>query len=131
NAELPKGATPIDFAYHIHTALGHPSGGATVNDRIVTLDTPLENGAIIKIIKDKNRVGPSRDWLQSDTFIKTANARSKVRQHFSRQRREEKITQGRTILDQTLKHVGMNHVSHADVLAYFPRYKTLDDFLDA
>ncbi len=129
--ELPKGATAIDFAYRIHTDLGHQCGGAKVNERIVPLDTPLENGAIIKIIKDKSRVGPSRDWLQSDRFIKTANARSKVRQYFSRQRREEKITQGRAILDQTLKHLGTNQVSHADVLAYFPRYNTLDDFMEA
>jgi GTP diphosphokinase / guanosine-3',5'-bis(diphosphate) 3'-diphosphatase len=126
--ELPKGATPIDFAYRIHTDLGHQCGGAKLNDRIVPLDTPLENGAIIK---DKNRVGPSRDWLQSDRFLKTATARGKVRQYFSRQRRDEKISQGRAILDQTLKHLGMNHVSHADVLAYFPRYNTLDDFLEA
>ena len=95
------------------------------------LDTPLENGGIVKIIKDKNRVGPSRDWLQSDRFLKTANARSKVRQYFSRQRREEKVAQGRAILDQTLKHLGLNHISHADVLAYFPRYSTIDDFLEA
>jgi GTP pyrophosphokinase len=102
-----------------------------MNDRIVPLDTPLENGAIIKIIKDKNRVGPSRDWLQSDRFIKTATARSKVRQWFRKQRREEKVAQGRAILDQTLKHLGMNHVSHADVLTYFPKYNTLDEFLEA
>ena len=129
--ELPRGATPIDFAYRIHTDLGHQCGGAKINDRIVPLDTPLENGAIVRIIKDKNRVGPSRDWLQSDRFIKTATARSKVRQYFSRQRRDEKIAQGRAILDQTLKHLGMNHIAHADVLAYFPKYNTLDDFLEA
>jgi GTP pyrophosphokinase len=128
---LPRGATPIDFAYRIHTDLGHQCGGAKINDRIVPLDTPLENGAIVRIIKDKNRVGPSRDWLQSDRFIKTATARSKVRQYFSRQRRDEKIAQGRAILDQTLKHLGMNHIAHADVLAYFPKYNTLDDFLEA
>jgi GTP pyrophosphokinase len=129
--DLPKGATPIDFAYRIHTDLGHQCGGAKVNDRIVPLDTPLENGAVVKIIKDKNRIGPSRDWLQSDRFLKTANARSKVRQYFSRQRKDEKIAQGRAILDQTLKHLGLNHISHADVHALFPRYATLDDFLEA
>jgi len=129
--ELPKGATPIDFAYRIHTDLGHQCGGAKLNERIVPLDTPLENGGIVRIIKDKNRIGPSRDWLQSDRFIKTATARSKVRQWFSRQRRDEKISQGRAILDQTLKHLGMSNISHADVLTYFPRYSTLDDFLEA
>jgi guanosine-3',5'-bis(diphosphate) 3'-pyrophosphohydrolase len=129
--ELPKGATAIDFAYRIHTDLGNQCGGAKVNDKIVSLDTPLENGAVVKIIKDKNRVGPSRDWLQSDRFIKTATARQKVRQYFRKQRREEKIAQGRTILEQTLKHLGLVHVAHADVLAYFPRYTNLDDFLEA
>jgi GTP diphosphokinase / guanosine-3',5'-bis(diphosphate) 3'-diphosphatase len=102
-----------------------------MNEKLVTLDTPLENGAVVRIMKDKNRVGPSRDWLQSDRFIKTGNARQKVRQWFSRQRRDEKIAQGRAILDQTLKHLGLNHVAHADILEYFPRYKELDDFLEA
>ncbi|MEO8286846.1 MAG: bifunctional (p)ppGpp synthetase/guanosine-3',5'-bis(diphosphate) 3'-pyrophosphohydrolase [Chloroflexota bacterium] len=129
--ELPKGATPIDFAYRIHTDLGHQVGGAKMNEKLVTLDTPLENGAVVRIMKDKNRVGPSRDWLQSDRYIKTGNARQKVRQWFSRQRRDEKISQGRAILDQTLKHLGLNHVAHSDILEYFPRYKDLDDFLEA
>jgi guanosine-3',5'-bis(diphosphate) 3'-pyrophosphohydrolase len=129
--ELPRGATPIDFAYRIHTALGHQCAGAKVNERIVSLDTPLENGAVVRIIKDKNRAGPSRDWLQSERFLKTGNARSKVRQYFHRQQREEKIAQGRAILDQTLKHLGLTHVSHADVLAYYPRFNTLDEFLES
>lgn len=129
--ELPRGATPIDFAFRIHSDLGYQCGGAKMNNKLVTLDTPLTNGAVISIIKDKNRVGPSRDWLQSDRFLKTAGARQKVRQYFRKQRRDENIAQGRTILDQTLKHLGLLHVSHADVLAYFPRYNTLDDFLEA
>ena len=61
----------------------------------------------------------------------TATARSKVRQYFSRQRKEEKIAQGRSILDQTLKHLGLNHVAHADILEYYPRHKDMDDFLQA
>jgi GTP pyrophosphokinase len=129
--ELPKGATPIDFAYRIHTDLGHQTAGAKMNDRMITLDTPLENGSVVRILKDKNRIGPSRDWLQSDRFIKTGNARQKVRQWFSRQRRDEKVTQGRAILDQTIKHLGLTHVSQADVLEYFPRFHTLDEFLEA
>ncbi|HET9493792.1 MAG TPA: bifunctional (p)ppGpp synthetase/guanosine-3',5'-bis(diphosphate) 3'-pyrophosphohydrolase [Chloroflexia bacterium] len=129
--ELPKGATPIDFAYRIHTDLGHQTAGAKMNDRMITLDTPLENGAVVRILKDKNRVGPSRDWLQSDRYIKTGNARQKVRQWFSRQRRDEKVAQGRAILDQTIKHLGLTHVSQADVLEYFPRFHTLDEFLEA
>jgi guanosine-3',5'-bis(diphosphate) 3'-pyrophosphohydrolase len=129
--ELPKGATAIDFAYQIHTDLGHQCAGAKVNNRLVPLDTPLESGAVVRIMKDKNRAGPSRDWLQSDRFLKTANARQKVRHFFRRQRRDEKVAQGRTILDQTLKHLGLIHMAHADVLALFPRFTNLDDFLEA
>ncbi|MEO5950990.1 MAG: RelA/SpoT family protein, partial [Chloroflexia bacterium] len=129
--ELPKGATPIDFAYRIHTELGNQINGAKMNERLVTLDTPLENGAMIRILKDKNRAGPSRDWLQSDRFLKTSNARQKVRQWFSRQRRDEKIAQGRDILDQTIKHMGLLNFSLSDMLEYFPRFKDLDDLYEA
>ncbi len=130
--ELPNGATPVDFAFRIHSDLGYQCGGAKMNNKLVPLDTPLENGAVVSIVKDKNRVGPSRDWLQSDRYLKTANARQKVRQYFRRQRRDEKISHGRAILDQTLKHMGLsNNVSHADVLTYFQRYNTLDEFMEA
>ncbi|HST05716.1 MAG TPA: bifunctional (p)ppGpp synthetase/guanosine-3',5'-bis(diphosphate) 3'-pyrophosphohydrolase [Chloroflexia bacterium] len=129
--ELPKGATAIDFAYRIHTNLGHQVGGAKVNERLVTLDTPLENGAVVRIMKDKNRIGPSRDWLQSDRFIKTGNARQKVRQWFSKQQRDEKIIQGREILDQTIKHLGLVNFSLADMLEYFPKYRDLDELYEA
>jgi GTP pyrophosphokinase len=129
--ELPKGATPIDFAYRIHTDLGHQVGGAKMNDRLVTLDTSLENGSVVRILKDKNRTGPSRDWLQSDRFLKTSNARQKVRQWFSRQRKDEKIAQGREILEQTIKHLGLVNFSLADMLVYFPRYRDLDDLYEA
>lgn len=129
--ELPKGATPLDFAYRIHTNLGHQCSGAKMNERLITLDTPLENGAVIRILKDKNRAGPSRDWLQSNRYLKTGNAKQKIRQYFRKQRRDENISEGRNILDQTLKHLGLTHVSHADVLAYYPRYTHLDDFLEA
>jgi GTP pyrophosphokinase len=129
--ELPRGATPVDFAYRIHTDLGHQCGGAKINNRIAPLDTPLQNGDVVSIIKSTRRVGPSRDWLQSDRFLHTANARSKVRQYFRKQRRDENIAQGRTILDQTLRNLGLGHVAHADVHDYFPRYATLDDFLEA
>ena len=129
--ELPKGATPLDFAYRIHTNLGHQVSGAKMNDRLITLDTPLENGAVVRILKDKNRAGPSRDWLQSNRYLKTGNAKQKIRQYFRKQRRDENISEGRNILDQTLKHLGLNHVAHTDVLAYYPRYTHLDDFLEA
>jgi len=99
----------------------------------VPLDTALKSGDVVRIIKDKNRVGPSRDWIQSDRYLKTSNARQKIRQYFRKQRRDENIAQGRDILDATLKQLGLSNanVAHADVLAYFPRYHSLEDFLEA
>jgi GTP diphosphokinase / guanosine-3',5'-bis(diphosphate) 3'-diphosphatase len=129
--ELPRGATPLDFAYRIHTDLGHQCGGAKINNRIAPLDTALQNGDVVSIIKSTRRVGPSRDWLQSDRFLHTANARAKIRQYFRKLRRDENIAEGRAILEQTLRNLGLGHIAHTDVQAYFPRYSTLDDFLEA
>jgi GTP diphosphokinase / guanosine-3',5'-bis(diphosphate) 3'-diphosphatase len=129
--ELPRGATPLDFAYRIHTDLGHQCGGAKINNRIAPLDSPLQNGDVVSIIKSTRRVGPSRDWLQSDRFLHTANARAKIRQYFRKLRRDENIAEGRAILEQTLRNLGLGHIAHTDVQAYFPRYSTLDDFLEA
>ena len=129
--ELPRGATPVDFAYRIHTDLGHQCGGAKINNRIAPLDTPLQNGDVVSIIKSARRVGPSRDWLQSDRFLHTANARAKVRQYFRKLRRDENIAEGRTILEGTLRNLGLAHVAHSDVFAYFPGYMAFDDFLEA
>ncbi|MEW6610984.1 MAG: RelA/SpoT family protein [Patescibacteria group bacterium] len=81
---LPEGATPIDFAYHIHTELGHHAGGAYVNEKIATLATSLKSGDMVQIIEDKNRKGPSEDWL---TFVQTKMAREKIQDYFRRQRR--------------------------------------------
>lgn len=76
--DLPEDATPVDFAYAIHTDLGNSCVGATVNDHMVSLDTPLKNGDVVEIVNDKNRKGPSADWLK---FVKTTHARSQIRSH--------------------------------------------------
>ena len=76
--DLPEDATPVDFAYAIHTTIGNTCIGAKVNDHLVSLDTPLKNGDMVEIMTDKNRKGPSTDWLK---FIKTTHARSQVRSH--------------------------------------------------
>ena len=100
--DLPAGSTPIDFAYRIHTDIGHRCIGAKVSGRIVPLDHKLQNGDIVEIITSKAARGPSRDWL---TMVRTPGAREKIRQWFKRQQREENITHGRELLDKELRRI--------------------------
>jgi GTP pyrophosphokinase len=129
--ELPNGATPVDFAYRIHTQVGHHCIGATVNGRMVTLDYKLQNGQVVKIKTSKTVSGPRRDWLQANAgYIKTASAREKVRQWFRRQERDENITQGKEVLERELRRLGLD-MKLEDVLQRFPRFTKLDDFFAA
>lgn len=129
--ELPNGATPVDFAYRIHTQVGHHTVSATVNGQMVPLYYKLQNGQVVKIKTSKTVSGPRRDWLQAgDEYLKTASAREKIRQWFRRQERDENIVQGRAILERELKKIGFERKLE-DVLALFPRYTKLDDFLAA
>jgi GTP pyrophosphokinase len=129
--ELPNGATPVDFAYRIHTQVGHHCVGATVNGQMVPLDYKLQNGQVVKIKSSKTVTGPRRDWLQANQgYVKTASAREKVRQWFRRQERDENITQGKDTLDRELKRLGLD-LKHDDVLTRFPRYTKLEDFYAA
>jgi len=105
--ELPAGATPIDFAYRIHTEVGHSCRGARVNGQIVPLDHPLETGDRVEILKGKPR-GPSRDWLNPQLgYARTATARQKIRQFFRLQSRDTSIAQGRESLDKELRRLGL------------------------
>ncbi|MFZ0996375.1 MAG: bifunctional (p)ppGpp synthetase/guanosine-3',5'-bis(diphosphate) 3'-pyrophosphohydrolase [Candidatus Dormiibacterota bacterium] len=100
---LPAGATAIDFAYRIHTDVGHRCLGAKVNSRMVSLDYLLQNGDIVEILTTRSeRHGPSRDWLN---FAKTSSAREKIRQWFKRERREENVARGRELLDRELRRM--------------------------
>jgi GTP pyrophosphokinase len=129
--ELPAGATPVDFAYRIHTEVGHQCVGAKVNGQIVSLNYKLQSGQVVQIMTSKARVGPSRDWLiPSNGYVTTASAREKIRQWFRRQQREENIAQGRHLLEQELRRLGVD-LRPEDVLKLFPRYQKLEDFLAA
>ena len=126
---LPDGATPIDFAYNIHSAVGNGMVGAKVNGRMVPYDTPLKNGDIVEVITSKNAKGPSRDWLK---IAKSNEARNKIRQWFKRERREENIATGRTLFEAELKHmkIPMTAITAEDVLPHIlhkVRFGTLDE----
>jgi GTP pyrophosphokinase len=129
--ELPAGATPVDFAYRIHTEVGHQAVGARVNEQLVPLNSKLQNGQVVRIVTSKTKVGPSRDWLQDSAgYVTTASAREKIRQWFRRQARDENIAQGREILDRELRRLSLD-VKTEDILKHFPHYVKVDDFLAA
>lgn len=107
---LPAGATPIDFAYAIHSAVGNHMIGAKVNGRIVTLDSKLKNGDIVEVITSKAAKGPSRDWMK---IARSSEARSKIRQWFKKEKKDENIANGRAAFEAELKHCG---ISMKDVL---------------
>ena len=98
---LPANATPVDFAYAVHTEVGHRTMGARVNGRLVPLDTKLENGNTVEVLTSKSdNAGPSRDWL---SFVKSPKARNKIRQWFSKERRTEAIEEGRDELTRAMR----------------------------
>jgi guanosine-3',5'-bis(diphosphate) 3'-pyrophosphohydrolase len=98
---LPAGATPVDFAYAVHTEVGHRTMGARVNGRLVPLDSTLENGDVVDVLTSKSETaGPSRDWM---TFVKSPRARNKIRQWFSKERREEAIEHGKDAITKAMR----------------------------
>ncbi|MGQ9518279.1 MAG: RelA/SpoT family protein [Anaerolineae bacterium] len=128
--DLPAGATPVDFAYHVHTEIGHRCRGARVNGRIVSLDYQLQNGDQVEIITAK-RGGPSRDWLNPQlNYVKTSRARGKIRQWFRRQDREQNIQLGREILERELKRLNAEDISLEELAMNFG-YEKVDEFLAA
>jgi len=108
--DLPSGATPIDFAYHVHTEIGNRCRGAKVNGKLVTLDYVLKTGDQIEILTSKQG-GPSRDWLNSNLgLVRTQRAKSKIRNWFKKQDRDQNATQGKLMLERELRRLGINDV---------------------
>jgi GTP pyrophosphokinase len=126
--DLPQGATPVDFAYHVHTELGHRCRGAKVDGAMVPLNSRLRNGQQVEILAAKQG-GPSRDWLNPELgFLRSQAARAKVRQWFNRQNLEADVAQGRAILEKELQRHGMTGLN-LDKLAVDAGYPRLNDFL--
>jgi len=124
--DLPAGATPIDFAYTVHTEIGHRCRGAKVNGKLVTLDYTLKTGDQVEILAAKQG-GPSRDWLNPTLgLVKTQRARSKIRAWFKHLNREQNLAQGKEILDRELKRLGLQHYD-LDKLARGFDYKSTED----
>jgi len=128
--DLPAGSTPIDFAYRIHSEIGHRCRGAKVNGRLVSLDYQLRTGDQVEIITAK-RGGPSRDWLNPHLgYVKTSKAKQKIRQWFKRQDRADSVAHGRTIVERELKRLGLGNVNLGQ-LAKALQYDKAEDLFAA
>jgi guanosine-3',5'-bis(diphosphate) 3'-pyrophosphohydrolase len=128
--DLPAGATPLDFAYRIHTELGNRCVGAKVNGRLVSLNYRLQNGDMVEIVSGRGSRGPSRDWLNTNLgYIKTSHAREKVRQWFKKQERTENIERGKEMLEHELHRLGLTLAESQELLLQGFRFEEMDDFL--
>jgi GTP diphosphokinase / guanosine-3',5'-bis(diphosphate) 3'-diphosphatase len=124
--DLPAGSTPIDFAYHVHTDVGHRCRGAKVNGKLVSLDYQLKTGDQVQILPAKHG-GPSRDWLNPNLgLVKTQRARSKIKHWFIEQAREQNLNQGKTVLEKELHRLGLME-TNLEKLAHEFEYKNVDE----
>lgn len=124
--DLPAGSTPIDFAYHVHTEVGHRCRGAKVNGKLVSLDYQLKTGDQVEILAAK-KGGPSRDWLNQNLgLVKTQRARSKIKHWFMRQAREQNLNQGKAILERELRRLGLVDVNLERLAREF-EYKNVEE----
>ena len=129
--DLPVGATPVDFAYAIHTEIGHRCRGAKIHGKLKALNYELKTGDQVEVLTAK-RGGPSMDWLNQDLgYVKTSRARSKIRHWFRRQNRDQHITMGRATLEREMKRLGVLDKLSFEAIANLLDYVKLDDFLAA
>ena len=128
--DLPSGATPIDFAYRIHTDLGHNTVGAVVNGKLTALNTPLNNGDVVEIRKARISRGPSLDWLNGDLgYLTTASAQTKVKQWFRKQERNSNIRRGKDLLKKELRRLGIRY-NEKDIAKSLD-YENFDDLAES
>jgi GTP pyrophosphokinase len=128
--DLPRGSTPVDFAYHVHSELGHRCRGAKVDGEMVPLNRALDNGQTVEILAAKSG-GPSRDWLNAELgYLHSSRARAKVRQWFNSQNLEAALAQGRQLVEKLLQREGMTALA-LDKLASHLHFARLEDFLAA
>ena len=130
---LPKGSTPIDFAYNIHAEIGNRMTGCKINSKMMPIITKLNNGDIVEIVTSDNSKGPSRDWLK---FVKSSSAKNKILQWFKKNERQQNIEKGKEIIDREIKRIGMNHKDFFIQKYYGPMlqryaFKTLDEMYSA
>ena len=126
---LPKGATPIDFAYSVHEQVGHKMVGCKINSKMMPIITPLRNGDIVEILTSEQSKGPSRDWLK---FVKSSSAKTRINQWFKRAQRSENIEKGKEAIEREVKKIGIKYsdlVRPEWLQMAMDRYKfaTLDD----
>jgi guanosine-3',5'-bis(diphosphate) 3'-pyrophosphohydrolase len=126
--DLPRGATPLDFAFRIHTDLGYRCVGAKVNGRLVPFSHALSNGDVVEIMAAKGERGPSLDWLNPELgYIKTSHAQTKVRQWFNKQERTQNIEAGKHLFEKEVKRLGIESVNFEEIAGLFG-YESPDDF---
>jgi len=126
--DLPNGSTPLDFAYRVHTDLGHRCIGAKVNGRLVPFNYHLQNGDVVEIMTTKGEKGPSRDWLNPVLgYVQTSHAKEKIRQWFKKQERAENVERGRELLEKWMKQLNIPLTERERLAKLFKR-ESLDDF---
>ena len=130
---LPRGATPIDFAYNIHAEIGNKMVGAKINSKMVPIITPIKNGDIVEILTSDNSKGPSMDWLK---FVKSTSAKNKIQSWFKKAQKAENIEKGKELIEKELKRIGMTHTSlfkqeYIEPMLERYKYKNLDEMYAA
>lgn len=130
---LPKGATPIDFAYSVHAEIGNHMTGCKINSKMMPIITPLNSGDIIEIITSDNSKGPSLDWLK---FVKSTSAKNKINSWFKKEKKEENIEKGKDLIEKELKRLGFTHekifkTEYINAMLNRYKYKDLDEMYAA